>query len=108
MVKYKKYFQKMLEDNQGIFDSFKRLHDSYALNPDSLQDDFNKEGEKVIKVIREYENRLCSDIERGVYSRYSGQLAEKFQNEVRTHFPMIDYIGLVAKPIFTIKKINLP
>ena len=108
MVKYKKYFQKMLEDNGEIFNSFKNLHDNYALNPQSRQLEFNTQGKKVLKIIREYENRLCSDTERGVYSKYSARLAEKFQNEIRAHFPMVDRIGLtIDKPGFAIKKINL-
>lgn len=108
MVKYKKYFQKMLEDNKDFFNSFKNLHDNYALNPQSRQQEFNIQGEKVLEIIREYENRLCTDTERGVYSKYSAKLAEKFQGEVRAHFPMVDRIGLIIdKPGFAIKKINL-
>ena len=97
----------MLEDNKELFDSFKLLHDEYALNPSAFQDKFNTQGEKVMAVIREYENRLCANTERGMYSKYSTQLAEKFQNEVRTHFPMVDRIGLIIDPEFTIKKIYL-
>ncbi|MCH7641084.1 hypothetical protein IID22_02735 [Patescibacteria group bacterium] len=108
MVKYKEYYQKMLEDNGEIFSSFKNLHDSYTLNPQSHQKEFNTRGEKVLEIIREYENRLCTNTERGVYNKYSAKLAEKFQNEVRVHFPMIDRIGLIIdKPGFAIKKINL-
>lgn len=98
----------MLKDNGKIFDSFKNLHDNYALNPESHQQEFNVQGEKVLEIIREYENRLCTDTERGGYSKYSAQLAEKFQNEVRVHFPMIDRIGIIIeKSGFAIKKINL-
>lgn len=98
----------MLKDNREIFDSFKNLHDNYALNSQSHQKEFNTQGEKVLQIIREYENRLCTDTERGVYSKYSAKLAEKFQNEVRAHFPMIDHIGLIIdKPAFAIKKIKL-
>lgn len=98
----------MLKDNGEIFNSFKNLHDNYVLNPESHQKEFNTQGEKVLEIIREYENRLCTDTERGGYSKYSAQLAEKFQNEVRAHFPMIDRIGIIIeKSGFAIKKINL-
>jgi hypothetical protein len=116
MTKYKKYFEKMLEDNKVLFEDFKKLHDEYALKPDSLQETLNKEGEKVLEVIREYERRLCANQERGMYNKFSTNLAEKFQNEVRGHFPMVDHIGLVTQkpqekpsfePEFAIKKINL-
>ena len=117
MVKYRQYYQKMLEDNKELFDSFRILHDNYALNPEEHQGQFNKEGEKIMAVIREYENRLCRNTERGVYSKYSTQLAEKFQNEVRIHFPKVDSIGIIIEgpekspsgnPQFSIKKIYLP
>lgn len=66
----------MLEDNRQLFDSFKKLHDTYSLNPQPHQREFNAQGEKVLQIIREYENRLCTDTERGVYSKFSGQLAD--------------------------------
>lgn len=105
----------MLKDNKEIIESFRLLHDNYALNPDYLQKQFNKEGGKILALIREYENRLCRNTERGMYSKYSVALAEKFQNEVRKHFPMIDRVGLIleetdpkiSKPEFAIKKIYL-
>jgi len=108
VVKYKEYFQKMLADNKSVFDSFRKLHDKYALNPDLHQKELNKKGEKVLMLVREYENKLCANTERGVYSKFSTQLAEKFQNEVHTHFPMVVSIGLapIDKDLFTIKKIN--
>lgn len=107
MPKYKKYFARMLEDNKGLFETFQKLHSEYTLNPDTLQEKFNKEGGKVLEVVREYERRLCANQERGMYNKFSAQLAEKFQNEVRKHFPMIDHVGLVVEPEFAIKKINL-
>jgi sugar-specific transcriptional regulator TrmB len=112
-AKFKIYFQKMLDDNRALFEKFKKLHDEYGLNENKFQKKFNDEGEKVLEVIREYENRLCANTERGIYNKFSTALAEKFQNEVRTHFPLIDHIGLVVETpqlqktkSFTIKKIN--
>ncbi|MCS7092186.1 MAG: hypothetical protein NZM26_02445 [Patescibacteria group bacterium] len=113
MPKYKDYVIKMINENKEIFEEFKAIHDKYALDPDGLQTEFNKKGEIVRDIIREYENKLCANTERGTFARYSGGLAEKFQNEIRKIFPMIDHIGLVAqnnqdKGSFSIKKINLP
>lgn len=112
MAKYKEYFQKMLEDESEAFEEFKKLHHEYAQNQDVLQEKFNEEGEKILSIIREYENRLCSNTERGKYNKFSANLAEKFQNEVRKHFPLIDHVGLIVEkgkpaPEFSIKKINL-
>ena len=70
-AKYKQYFQKMLDDNKALFNDFQKLHDEYSLNQNGLQEKFNVEGEKVLEVVREYENRLCSNTERGIYNKFS-------------------------------------
>lgn len=115
-VKYREYFKKMLDENKEVFESFKTLHDKYSLKQDTLQNKFNREGENILEIIHEYENRLCANTERGMYNKFSSSLAEKFQNEVRKHFPMIDHIGLKVETIplkskaakdFIIKKIKL-
>jgi hypothetical protein len=111
MVKYKEYVQKMLSENRDLFNGFKKIHDRYALRSDGLQEEFNKKGEKVLEVVREYENRLCANTERGVYNKFSGGLAQKFQDEVRKEFPMIDHVGLKSETkavsTFFIKRIDL-
>lgn len=111
MVKYKEYIKKMLDENREIFDEFKKIHDEYALSSNGLQERFNKKGEKILEIVREYENRLCTNTERGMYNKFSTGLAQKFQDEVRKLFPMIDHVGLkVAKENnsdFFIKKIKL-
>ena|SRR3990172_9458082 len=109
MTKYKKYFQKMLADNQELFDQFKILHDNYSLNNTSWQKKFNQEGAKILKVINEYESKLCLHSEGGQYARFAGNLAEKFQKEVRKLLPLIDHVGIIESktPDFLLKKINL-
>ena len=97
MPKYKEYFQKMLDENKESFDSFARLHMEYSLDQNAKQEEFNQKGEKIMEIIRDYENRLCSGTERGMYNHYSAGLAEKFQNEVRSHFPLIDDVGLIVE-----------
>ena len=106
MPRYKEYFQKMIDENKAVFDAFRILHDKYKDAGEDMQDEFNLEGEKIMEIVREYENRLCSNTERGMYNTFSGGLAEKFQNEVRLHFPMIDHIGLKVEK-FGLKKITL-
>jgi len=97
----------MLSENKELFADFRKLHSDYSLRPDDLQDKFNTEGKKVMEVVREYENRLCANTERGMYNKFSVNLAEKFQNEVKRVFPMIDHVGLIVET-FNLKKINLP
>jgi hypothetical protein len=86
MSKYKKHFLTMLEDNQDLFNHFK------SLGADT--DAFNEEGNKVLRVIRRYEDELCSRSESGVFSKYSENLSEKFWEEVRGYFPQIDSVRL--------------
>lgn len=109
MTKYQQYYQKMVEENKEVFDNFTKIHFEYSTDQDKYQDKFNKEGEKITELIHEYENRLCKTSEGAGYGSYTGNLAEKFQNEVRSHFPLIDNIGIIVtkKPSFSLKKINL-
>ena len=122
MIKYKEYFKRMVKTYKELFDKFAKIHTDYGMDNDKqslaggtskYQEEFNKEGEKVLKVIHEWENRLCSHSEKAGYANYTGNLAEKFQQEVKNHFPLIDHIGIIVKkslPIksgFSLKKISL-
>ena len=114
-VKYKEYFEKMLKNEREAFNKFKIIHNKYALNPDSNQEEFNEEGEKILSIIQDWENKLCMQSEKAGYGSFTTKLSEKFQSEVRKHFPEIDNIGIIieSKPKikkngkFSIKKINL-
>lgn len=98
----------MVDENKDAFSAFKKLHDRYALEGDSMQDEYNKEGKKILSIIQEYENKLCKNSEK-TYSLFTGNLAEKFREEIRKAYPMIDHIGIIVKstPSFNIKKISL-
>ncbi len=106
MTKYREYFKKMLEHNKGLFEKFREVHQHYTLEEEKYQEEFNKEGEKVLAVIHEWENKLCSQSEKGGYGVFTGNLAEKFQAEIKKEFPLIDHIGIIVKR-FSLKKINL-
>ncbi|SRR5258708_35979453 len=112
MTKYQEYVEKMLTENETLFDSFRALHDRYSLDQENIQEEFNKLGEKVMQIVRHYEDRLCNRSESSGYGTFTGGLAEKFQTEVKKHFPLIDNVGIIITttpptPEFTIKKINL-
>ncbi|MFH1863339.1 MAG: hypothetical protein ABIJ85_00295 [bacterium] len=106
MTKYKEYFQRMINTNQEVFDEFRKVHALYDLDQDKWQEKFNTEGERIVKLVKEWENKLCKQSEKAGYGNYTGTLAEKFQSEVKKEFPLIDHVGLIIKK-FTIKKINL-
>ncbi|MCX6725796.1 MAG: hypothetical protein NT052_00560 [Candidatus Shapirobacteria bacterium] len=113
MTKYRQYVQKMIDSNKEVFDKFRIIHDKYCLFTDknSLQDQYNEEGEKVMDIITEWEQRLCLQSEKAGYGSYSANLSEKFHEEIKKLFPMIDYIGLIIDEVdkdkFDIKKIEL-
>ena len=65
------------------------------LDPKKYQLALNVEGKKVVEVIHDYERRLCAHSEKGVYAKYSSNLADKFWETIRKQFPKIDFIGVV-------------
>lgn len=112
----------MIAENKRLFEEFDLIHAKYGLEPEKWQEEFNKQGKVVMKTVRDYEDKLCRTSEKGGYGVFSGNLAEKFQNEVRKVFPQIDRVGIIVKkPIlkplsfgtaskpkeFSLKKINL-
>lgn len=97
----------MVSENKEAFDGFTTAHFKYSSNEEEYQESFNKAGEEILKIIHEWEDKLCSQSEKAGFGNYTGNLAEKFQAEVRIHFPLIDHVGIVSKrSAFTIKKIN--
>lgn len=115
-TKYKEYVTRMLEAEKELFGEFKKLHDEYSLNQEKLQTKFNEEGKKIVDIVHEWENKLCKQSEKGGYSHFTPKLAEKFQEEVKKHFPLIDHVGIQVQyaPVtvsdndaFILKKIDL-
>ena len=108
-AKYKEYVERMLELHKEEFEKFREVHDRYALNEDELQEEFNEVGGKIMLLVKQWENKLCMQSEKGGYGSYTSKLAEKFQEEVKKHFPKIDQVGIIVeKPEpFTIRKISL-
>lgn len=99
MVKYKQYFHEMCSENQATFTAFKALHDLYAKDKVAYQSEFNSQGIAIRKLIEEWDHRLCSHMENGKNATYSARLSEKFWAEVRTLFPLIDFVGVTVRKI---------
>ncbi len=95
--KYKRFYQIMLEQNKEKFVAFKQVHDRYEQNKNETRDEFNLAGKPVLDIIRDWERRLCSGMERGQYAGYSSRLAEKFWIEVKKDFPLIEEVGVTIK-----------
>lgn len=97
MTKYKQIVDEMLQENKELFDSFEWVHTHYVENPKTWQRTFNIEGEKVLEVIRKYENILCRKTEGAGYSQFSSNLAQKYHEEIKKRFPKIDHVGIILE-----------
>jgi len=86
----------MIDENKEIFDQFFKIHDLYTLDPKAHQKEFNDTGRQIQEIIHLYERRLCGKTEGGMYSKFSGNLSEKFWSLIRQDFPKIDFIGVIA------------
>ena len=96
----------MVLENKEAFNKFTQIHFEYSIDQDKNQEQFNTEGEQVLKIIHEWEDKLCKQSEKAGFGSYTSNLAEKFQAEIKSHFPLIDHIGIVVNK-FSLKKIKL-
>jgi hypothetical protein len=94
MTKYKQYFQQMVDKHEADFAAFQPIHDGYKQDRKKWSKQFHSEGQKVVDIIREWEQRLCSGMERGNNAVYSAQLSEKFWGEVKKRFSHIELVGV--------------
>jgi hypothetical protein len=94
MTKYKQYFQEMIDENQQLFTDFKEIHDGYKTDRKTWSKRFHEEGKKVVEIVRDWEQRLCSGMERGNNAVYSSKLSEKFWGEVKKLFSHIELVGV--------------
>lgn len=86
-----------MNEHEETFAAFAAAHAKYALNKQKWQEEFDREGEKVREIIHEWETRLCGKQERGKNAVFSSKLAEKFWDEIRAFFPLIDFVGVKVK-----------
>jgi hypothetical protein len=94
MQKYQEFYRRMVDENKEIFTKFFDIHDRYVAAPQQTQTEFNTVGRDVVEIVREYERKLCGHSEKGMYSKFSANLSEKFWTEVRKDYPKIDFVGV--------------
>ncbi len=92
--KYKEFYEVMIKQNKDDFDAFKKVHDGFAKDPEKWKNKFNELGRDILDTVRDYENRLCRQSEGAGNSKFTTALAEKFQSEVKLHFPKINFVGM--------------
>lgn len=96
-TKYKKFYELMTEQNTELFDKFQDIHDKFASGDKSVEAKFHELGLEVVDIMRFWERKLCSGMERGKNSVYSDKLADKFWGEIRKRFSHIDVVGVKSK-----------
>lgn len=87
----------MCEENKKVFDEFLFIHNLYKDNKKANQVIFNEQGMAVRRIIEDWDRRLCNTMEKGNNASYSARLSEKFWGEVRTLFPLIDFVGATIR-----------
>jgi hypothetical protein len=93
-AKFKQYFDQMFEQNREEFMQFMILNEQYRSDKRLMKSEFDKKGENVVKIVKEWEDKLCKTMERGENGAYSAKLGEKFQSEVGKYFPFIHEVGV--------------
>ncbi len=94
MTKYKQYFQQMMDENQELFSTFQPIHDGYRVDRKTWSTQFHTQGKAVVEVMRDWEQRLCSGMERGHNAVFSSKVSDKFWEEIKKTFPVIELVGV--------------
>lgn len=97
MTKYQDYYKQMVASHQQLFSDFKKINEQFALAPTQHEVEFQRLGQQVVDIIREFDRRLCSAMGRGAFSQYSQRLSEKFWALVRKNYSQIDMVGVKVK-----------
>lgn len=91
--KYLLFYELMIEQNKKVFDAFKPIHDQFSLDGSNAEE-FHTKGLRVLDIVRDWDRRLCSGMERGAFAGYSSKLSEKFWQRVKKDYPLIEEIGV--------------
>jgi hypothetical protein len=94
MTRYKTAVEEMLAAHKAEFEEFKKIHDMYATDQQKYQEEFDRLGRPIKRILWDTENRLCGKMEGAGRGKYSGGLAEKFNLEVKKLFPYIEMVGV--------------
>lgn len=97
--KYKQYFEEMFAQNRELFLHFKLVHDDFSKDRNSYKEAFDCEGKLVLEIIKDWESRLCGHMEKGSNNVFSGKLADKFWEEIKKYYPLIDYVGIQVRKV---------
>ena len=85
----------MVNEYHDLFTGFKAIHDKLASGDESVREEFNEKGRKILRIVRRYDDELCSKSENSGFGKFSENLSELFWGEVRLYLPKIDEVPLL-------------
>src|SRR6185369_3744225 len=94
MTKFKQYYRDMSDQNEELFKKFDEIHAGYKSDRKAWSKQFHSVGQEVVDVVREWEKRLCSGMEKSANGVYSMKLAEKFWGEVKQRWSHVEMVGV--------------
>lgn len=94
MQLYVQAYKEMIDKHKDEFAAFAQVHDNFKKDQDTWKAKFDELGKPLVRIITEAENRLCSKMENSSRGKYSANLADKFRAEVKSHFTLIDFVGV--------------
>ena len=100
-----------MSEHEELFTKFAEVHAKYSEDKQQWQDEYNAQGEQILVIIRDWEQRLCGHSEKGQYAKFSSKLAEKFWDEIKAYFPLIDFVGVkvttpASQPAFVVRNLE--
>lgn len=99
MTKFKQYYQQMWDAHKDILSEFMDIHDKYQKDRFNNQAEFNRIGKEARQVMEEWDQRLCKQMEKGSNGVFSSKVSEKFWNEIKQDFPLVEFVGVeVLRP----------
>jgi hypothetical protein len=93
-TQYKKVVEEMIAKHAMEFEKFGEVHNKFKVDQDKWKKEFDEIGKPLLRIIEDAENRLCYKMEGAGMGKYSGNVSEKFRQEVRNRYPLIDLVGV--------------
>lgn len=94
MTKYQQYYQKMWDENKQVLSDFMEIHDKFKSDRKKYSKEFNEHGKAVREIMESWDQRLCKQMEKGNNGVFSSKVSEKFWNEVKKDYPLIEFVGV--------------
>ncbi len=96
MTKFQSYYQEMWEAHKEILATFQDIHDEYQKNQrnQQIKKQFDQIGKEARTVMEDWDQRLCSHMEKGANGKFSSKVSEKFWTEIKKDFPLVELVGV--------------